>query len=312
MGQLELLHHFIAVTSSAISAGTLGFELWHMTIPKIALSHDWLMHSILAVSALHIAHLNPEQQRLYWRRAVVHQDQALQGQQKALANPTRENGDALFAFSLVIIYLAFASLKTLETAEDAPLEGVIRCLHMLGGMRAIAPAVRHYVEEGPLAPLLHHHPGNIKSNPTFREAGTESHFSKLLVFASTNADLNDDQDMNDTESFAAAASSLRASYLKVEAIPEGQPMTPPIWHWAVRLPASFVTRLREGHCVPLILVAHWCVLLVQVQHYWFIQGWVDQTMGDLTRCLAQEYREWLDWPNERILEIRRVKPEIGG
>ena len=183
---------------------------------------------------------------------------------------------------------------------------------MLRGVRAIAPAVKHFVEEGPLAPLLNLHPGNIKSNPTFREADTEAHFSRLLVFASTNADLNDDHEMNDTESYAAAASSLRASFLKVETIPRGQPTTPPIWHWAVRLPASFITRLRERHAVPLILVAHWCVLLAQAPHYWFIQGWVDQTMHDVTGSLLPEHREWLAWPIDRIQEIQRLKgQEVG-
>ena len=307
MGHLELFHHFIAVTSSAISAGYLGLELWRMTIPKIALSHDWLMHSILAVSALHIARLRPEEQDMYWKRAAMHQDQALQGQQKALANPSPDNADALFAFTLVIIYLSFAAENLLEGAGREPLQGIIRCLHMLRGIRAISPAVKHWVEGGPLAHILSLHPGNIKSAPTFREASTEAHFSKLLVFSSTNADLNEDHEMNDTESYASAASSLRASFLKVEAIPEGGPLTPPIWHWAVRLHASFVTRLSERHVVPLVLVAHWCVLLTEVQHYWWIQGWVDKTMNDIQSCLPRENHEWLDWPAEKIREIRRIK-----
>ena len=242
----------------------------------------------------------------------MHQDQALQGQQKALSNPSRQNGDALFAFTLVIIYLAFASLNTIETANSPLLRGVLHCLHMLRGMDAIAPAVKHFVEEGPLAHLLKFHPGNIKSSPTFRDSNTEAHFSKLLIFASTNADLNEDGAMNDTESFAAAASSLRASFLKVEAIPEDQPKTPPIWHWAVRLSSSFLSRLSEGRCVPLVLVAHWCVLLVQVHNYWFIQGWVDHTMSEITSCLGEEHREWLNWPNEKIREIRQMNADKEG
>ena len=308
MGHMELLHHFVAVTSSDISAGYLSQDLWRITIPKIALSHDWLMHGILAVSALHTAHLRPEEQTMYWKRAAMHQDQALQGQQKALANPSPDNGDALFAFTLVIIYLCFAD-NLVESAEHehVPLQGIIRCLHMSRGVRAIGPAVKHWVERGPLAHVLSLHPGSIKSGPTFREASTEAHFSRLLIFSSTNADLNEDHEMNDTESYACAASSLRASFLKIEAIPEDGPLTPPIWYWAVRLHASFVTRLSERHVVPLVLVAHWCVLLAHVQHHWWIQGWVDQTMDDITNCLPQDYREWLDWPLEKIREIYRNK-----
>ena len=311
MGHMELLHHFIAVTATAISPGSPGREIWHMTVPRIALSHEWLMHSILAVSALHIAHLRPEKCRMYRQRAAMHQDQALQGQQKALAKPTSENGDALFAFTLVITYLAFAAVESPESAEERPLQGAIRCLHMLQGIRTIHSAVNRFVEQGPLGPLLNIHPGNIKSNPLFRDQFTEAHFSSLLIFASTNGDVNDDQEMHDTESYAGAASSLRASFLKVEAVPKGQPITPPIWSWAARLSHNFVTRFGEGKAVPLVLVAHWCVLLAQVPHYWFISGWVDQTMGEITLCLAQVHRQWLDWPNEKIREFRRRTIENG-
>ena len=127
LAHLELLHHFIAVTSHAISFGSLGYDVWHMIVPKIALSHDWLMHSILAISALHIAHLNPDQRHTYRKRAANHEDHALQGQRRALANPSIHNGDALFAFTLTIIYLAFAAHDASESAEEAPLQGLVRC-----------------------------------------------------------------------------------------------------------------------------------------------------------------------------------------
>ncbi|KAL6713443.1 hypothetical protein ACLMJK_008908 [Lecanora helva] len=311
---LELFHHFITITATAISAGSLTHDLWRMTVPQIALSHEWLMHGILAMAALHIAHLRPDMQSVYWKRALMHQDQAFQGQQKALTNPTPENADALFAFTLVVIFLSFASEKALQGVGDMgyPLQAATRCLHMLRGIRAIDPAVKSFVERGPLAHLASLHPRNIRSNPTFRELSTEDHFSKLLVFSSTNADVNEDYEMSDTESYASAASSLRASFLKVEAVPEGEPMTPPIWHWAVRLHPSFVTRISERQVVPLILTAHWCVLLAQVQHYWFIQGWIDQTMAEIGACLAGEHHGWLDWPRSQIEEIRRMKAERGG
>ena len=306
LDHLELLHHYITVTSYALTLGQYH-DAWHTTVPRIALSHDWLMHGILAVSALHLAHLKPEQRSGYMKRAAMHQDHALQGHQIALASPDAENGDALFSFSLIIIYLAFASLDTSDGAIDAPLQSVIRCLQMLRGVRAIGPAVRPFVEVGPLAPLLKDHPGSSKSRPTFGDPNTEAHFSKLLIFSSTNADFNEDVNMNDIESYAAAASSLRASFLKVEVIPESETNKPPIWAWAVRLPASFVTRLSQYNVVPLLLVAHWCVLLAQAECYWWMQGWIDHTMAEIRQYVSQEHIEWLDWPSEQIGQIRRNK-----
>ena len=305
MAHLELFHHFAAVTSYALTVGgTVPHNAWHMTVPQIALSHDFLMHSVLAVAALHIAHLRPEQRPLYWNRAATHQGYALRLQQVAMANPSQENGDALFAFSLLIVYFAFAGPKTSETqGMGIPLDGAVQCINLFRGVRQILPAVKQWVDQGPLAPLLLYNPNNVRSNPFFQDANINSHFSNLLLFCSTTHDPNND--LEDVETFAAAASSLRASFLKFESLAEGDPNTPLVWHWAVRLPESFVQRLTEQQVVPLILVAHWCVLLAQVQQYWWIQGWVDQTLGEIEGCIGQDYRLWLDWPADKIREIRQ-------
>jgi hypothetical protein len=348
MAHLELLHHFTIVTSHTITTSS-NSHIWHATVPQIALSHEFVMHTILAVSALHIAHLRPEQRLDYREKAAMHQGRALQLQQLAMANPTQENADALFIFSFLLVYLASAFPSLVDgSAVDAPLHAAVQCIHctysqspkipfqpdcwalnnfrasslsgidtsdycssqtalltmvwrlVLRRVRSILPSIRHWVQEGPLAHLLLLYPGHIKSNPTFRDPSTEEHFSKLLIFCSTAPDLNKDTEMDDVESFAAAASSLRAAYLKVESVLEDDQSTPPIWYWAVRLPSSFVQRLSERHVVPLVLIAHWCVLLSQARHYWWVGDWSDKTIGEIEACLPQEYKEWLEWPTEKI------------
>lgn len=112
--------------------------------------------------------------------------------------------------------------------------------------------------------------------------------------------MSGDTELEDQENFAAAATSLRTSYLKVEAIPEGDLSSPPIWHWAIRLQAGFVERLSELHAIPLVLVAHWCVLLARARHYWWMEGWVEKTMGEIQGCIPEEHRRWLHWPLMKI------------
>ena len=311
MAHLELLHHFVAVTSYAITTGSSSHLVWQMTLPQIALSHEFVMHAILAVSALHIAHLR-EQRNAYWKRAAIHQNRALQLQQVAMAKPTRENADGLFAFLLLIVYLSSASPSSVDGSMiDTPLYSAIQCIHMLRGVRSILPAIRHWVEEGPLAHLLRFYPGNIKSNPTFRDPSMEDHFSKLLIFCSTAPNLNKNTEMEDVENFAAAASSLRTSFLKVESVPDGDSNMALIWHWAVRLPAAFVDRLGQQHPVPLVLLAHWCVLLAQARNYWWVEEWVDQTMREVRDCLPHDSIQWLVWPTEKIQEIGQTHRRAG-
>lgn len=306
MEHLELMHHFSVVTARELSIGPSSFQIWNTIVPKIALSHEFVMHGILATSAQHIAHLCPEQRQAYWSRAAVHQNRALELLHITMEHPTRDNADALFVFSMIIFYLASAAPSTAnDLMDEVPLGQAIHTIHMLRGVRTILEAVKHWVEQGPLAQVLRWHPGHILSNPTFRDPDTEGHFSKLLIFCSTTPNLNKNTEMEDVEIYAAAASSLRASFLKVESVPQGDPNTPPIWHWAVRLPATFVERLKEQHPVPLVLLAHWCVILLQARNYWWVGNWVHRTMAEIEACMIQEHRGWLEWPTEKIQEVRQ-------
>lgn len=71
MAQLKLFHHFTTVTGPSISVGEMSQEIFTATVPRIALSYKFLMHALLAVSALHIAHINPVLQDHYCEPATT-------------------------------------------------------------------------------------------------------------------------------------------------------------------------------------------------------------------------------------------------
>lgn len=300
MAHLQLLHHFIAVTSH-----TLGDEAWKSTIPQVALSHHFLMHSILALAALHIAHLRPAPLISYWEMAAMHHDRAANLQQEAMAKANQDNADALFAFSLSVIYFTFTSPNTSGSPEsEEPLAGVIECISKIREIRYVLPHIQQWVEEGPLAPLLSFHPGNVKTNHSFNDVDNDCYLQKVLVLCSTGSDMNNTNEIEDIEQYAAAASILRVSLLQAESVADGAPRKPQIWHWASRLTPEFLQNLGKLHPIPLVLVAHWCVILAQIPQEWWIQGWVDHTMARIQKHLPKEYHEWLDWPTKKIEEQR--------
>ncbi|KAK9248835.1 hypothetical protein V1506DRAFT_551219 [Lipomyces tetrasporus] len=56
MAQLELLHHFLTVTSPTLSDVTDG-DLWLTQIPGMAFRHEFLMYAILTIAATHMRFL---------------------------------------------------------------------------------------------------------------------------------------------------------------------------------------------------------------------------------------------------------------
>ena len=305
MPHLQLLYHFIAVTSEGLGVDPISRDAWKATIPEIALSHEFLMHGILAVAALHIAHMRPEQRTLHWERAAMHRDRALELQEKAMASASPDNADALLACSLLVIYFFFASPKASGSQEsEEPLTGAIQCIRMIRGIKYVIPPIQQWVERGPLAQLLPLHHGNPKSKHAFDDLDTDRYFQKFLVLCSTSSDMNQIHEFEDIEQYAAAASTLRASFLRAESPPYNALEILPFWHWASRLTPGFPQRLEKLHPIPLVLVAHWCVILAQIPQKWWIQGWVDHTMGQIQECLPLKFHEWLEWPAKKIEQQR--------
>lgn len=109
MGDLELLHQFATETCYTMSNRSESHDLWRVTVCKEGLHHDFLMRGILAIAALHLSHLRPDQASDYQNIANSHQDKALSVFRMNVPNVTDANCHAFFALSSLIVVYGFAS-----------------------------------------------------------------------------------------------------------------------------------------------------------------------------------------------------------
>ena len=149
MAHLKLFHHFITAMGPSIGVEDDMQALWTEIVPQIAFKHDFLMHSLLAVSALHTAHINPEHRDLYSEQAVSHQNQASRLAQNEMMNANPSNADALFAYSITTMWYSFAShaMPHMEISRR-PLQGAIQTINLLRGIRTIGPSVKDWTWKG--------------------------------------------------------------------------------------------------------------------------------------------------------------------
>ncbi|CAG9946985.1 unnamed protein product [Clonostachys rosea f. rosea IK726] len=101
---LELMHHYSTVTASTLS---LRPDLQHVLrsiMPSMAYGSSFLMHGILAVAAMHKAHLQPAQRRVYTDLAVHHQTVGLEGFRVALSELSSGDADwkPCFCFATLV------------------------------------------------------------------------------------------------------------------------------------------------------------------------------------------------------------------
>jgi len=133
--------------------------VWQHAVPQLAFSHSFLLHGLLAISALHLSSLNPTRKEVLRAYATQRQDTALSLFRVALSHIDTENCHACIAYSGLLgifrwalsdggILPFFADPK--EDAQDL----AVQWIQLLCGSGEL---VKHYYCEllqGPLAPML--------------------------------------------------------------------------------------------------------------------------------------------------------------
>jgi hypothetical protein len=73
LGDLELLHNWTTGAYVGFGDKERDEKLWQGKIPRMALTHPFLMRGIIAVSALHLGRMKPEEKPRYLSIAAYHQ-----------------------------------------------------------------------------------------------------------------------------------------------------------------------------------------------------------------------------------------------
>lgn len=128
------MHHFTAITSQTFSDTQEQKAAWQIDIPSLAYDEQCLMDAILAVSALHLRSLQPDDQTLirashgYMASALAQYSSLLKSGVSAF------NAEALFSTSALIAFQASASRRF---DEDGGYTLPLGWFHSFQGVKAV-------------------------------------------------------------------------------------------------------------------------------------------------------------------------------
>ncbi|GKT89252.1 DUF814 domain-containing protein [Colletotrichum tofieldiae] len=106
---LELMHHYSTTTCLTLPRSNDVSQIWQFEVPRLGLTYMFLMHEILAISALHLGYLHPEQRESYALHASQHQSDAIAGMRESLMQITPDNCHALFGTSSLLVLNAYST-----------------------------------------------------------------------------------------------------------------------------------------------------------------------------------------------------------
>ncbi|VUC34637.1 unnamed protein product [Clonostachys rosea] len=282
---LRLMNHYTAVTSATLPGAT--HEIWQSEVPKEAVTHAFLMHQILAISAFHLGYLNPLVAKTYLSRGLQHQQNAIAGIKAEISHVSSSNCHALFTASSLLFMGAFAaSTPAMCLNGRQPINDLLDVFVLLRGLSAVIHSSKLYFRRGILSGFMRCDPntrGIEEPNPLL------SRLDRVrLHLTGTGADPNHKAPVQE------ALESLQ------EKVIEASTLSPEL-HVAVLWPMDvkdeFLALVRQHDPAALVVIAQYSWLLYNVEkEYWFIEGWGCRLATHIAELLSPEWRELASFP----------------
>ncbi|KAK2782041.1 hypothetical protein FQN53_000217 [Emmonsiellopsis sp. PD_33] len=239
-------------------------HVWQVIIPRQALRHPFLMHGILALSALHLARKketsgvpDDDQGRSYMEIALGHQSRALALFRPLLGNINAENCNAMFLLSTLMTAFAFGFPQTPDPTDAMrPLNDLHLVLHLARGMQRVLNTAMEWIKHGELAVLM-----ELDAYTPHLPSSAKDALRQLYKF-------NEDHKLRDPshESEVYIAAISQTQYM-LENIYAGVDRPNPAVMWAIKVPASFLELIAEYRPMALVVLAYYCVVLHHLDNH---------------------------------------------
>ena len=242
LDRLELMHHFLTSTSSTLQQPGTSGQWWEKLGPSLALRHEFLMHAVLGISALHIVHLKRNLgSDKYLTRARVHHQTSLALFRKSISGITPDNCTA-----------AVIQASYMLPSHDR-IDGLVTVLMSFRSHWRLFAPVQKWIDvgTGPIGGIIHSEGDATQMHTTTqtmaRDAGAEAAFEDLCHF---NNIVFEDEEEGQVyhEAILHMQNSLQSS------------TTLPRLLWPINISDAFWSLLKEKRPMALIILAHGCAL----------------------------------------------------
>ncbi|KAK0461737.1 uncharacterized protein EV420DRAFT_125555 [Desarmillaria tabescens] len=285
---LELIHHYTNSTCFTFCRDEARTEIYRSKLPALAFheGNSFLLHAVLAISALHLYSLNPASSR-YSLAASTHCAQALAGVKAVWYEEGSSSADpnAVFlTYAVLTVYGHATSTPPLchETSKDWL--SVLRTLVSFGQKWPLDRDISEAFQRALL-------PQNIDEpiNPAVRFPDS---LTVLPLPLPGSPDIAEVQNPVVSAVYQECVALLRLVW-KASFHPHYQSYA--LMSWFGRVPMAFFGFLFERRPRALLLMAHFYVISKRVEQTWWSKKDWDQIILNLTNEIGVKWEEFMDW-----------------
>ncbi|OAP56901.1 hypothetical protein AYL99_09013 [Fonsecaea erecta] len=283
---LELLHHFLIATYRTFNAeGTLQ-RIWKEKIVRMAFSFPFLMHELLAISALHLAHCKPDHATEYHTISTELQTLALNKFNSVETDINASNCAAVLIFTMLLaVHILADPSRTTGLDSNQYLDHVVNCVMLMRNVpKLIIQDWYEYLRETELKPMF-----SVQQPPTpYQIPQPCLDLSKLI----TNPDLGEQA----RDAYEPAIERLHWVFA-ISNVPD-QRHTTIRWllAWPVQLKAPYLERLNQRRPEALIILAYFAALMTFYRECWAVGESGHLLIQAISSHLGPHWSEWMEWP----------------
>lgn len=283
-------------TYHTLSRGEGTDALWRVAVPEEGLSHSFLMHGILALSALHLARTGPEPSRraAYLNRAVAHQNQALALFRELLSDVNEGNAKAMFAYASIVVVYTFGFPHTPDVQDPwICIDDLYQVLILTRGVQQVIRSSSEFLRHSTFALILQVEETRAPLPEDADTAIRQLHEANQICYAR--------DETHEMEVYAATIENIAEMLSWVHG---GTTTTVIAGRWAIKLPSQFLDLLREREPLALVMLAHYGVLLQHLKHRWCFDEWCVRVAETVWAILDDQWRPLVNWAMIEILGER--------
>ncbi|KAL4900659.1 hypothetical protein BDW74DRAFT_188093 [Aspergillus multicolor] len=293
----KLLNQYASSTYKTLSSGPETDDAFLTITLDLGSRFPFLMHSVLACSALHLASTEPANSSYYTSQSLRHQDQAIPDLRLAILHVDRDNSQAILAFAFFFVVCAQNSSTQcsklfLVDEHDDP----AHWFHLLRNGCSTLCFAWDDLSNGPLAPLValwEDDPGIVLA------ADPNDPLLATILAAVAIGKLSHDK----YQAYRDAAAKLTVAFTFM--MTRGPAVS--IWDalnaWPMHVESPYLALLRESRPGALLLLAYFAVPLCPFQDKWLLGQRLPQLIEEIRRRLVGSCSPEI-W--RLFSEIRRV------
>jgi hypothetical protein len=269
---------------------------WRVEAPKVAVTHTFLMHEILAFSAFHKASQLPDKRQEYYTLGIHHQDLAIKRMRPKLQNIVPGEAPAIVATSTLLTLGVFASTGFEASFSEMPsrpsaIDGILNIFSLMQGMGNVLALAHVHVLDSFLAPMFRDPLESTPSQPLLQEL--IHHMPSVISFIESKEGLTAEERtgllsvISHFEPVLKLASPARVDNRELRFL----------FFWPLHLDGTFFASIRQRRPGALVILTYYATMLFAAEpRYWFMSGWGYRLMKDCYDGVDQSWLPVLHWP----------------